>query len=143
MAVLLDVSALIALLDPDHASHQTVNDWMAINSLERWASCPITENGYVRIVSQPSYPHPLTIGLALAALTAARNSPRHEFWPCDISVADAQRVDTSLVLGPAQVTDTYLLALAVARRGRFVTLDRRASLAAVPGATRTSVVLLA
>ncbi|MDR2382208.1 MAG: hypothetical protein LBE08_13785 [Bifidobacteriaceae bacterium] len=142
MTALLDVSALIALLDPDHAAHQTVNRWICDHPDEPWATCALTENGYIRIVSQPSYPNRLGIPLAVAALAAARGTPRHQFWDCELSIADPAAVHPNAILGPAQVTDTYLLALAVSRGGRFLTLDRRASTAAVAGAQAASLVLL-
>jgi len=132
---LLDVNVLLALLDGDHVEHQRTWAWLDAEISAGWTSCAITENGFVRILSQPRYPSPVTTAEAVELLDRARNGGHHAFWPCDVSVLDAKVVDRRGLLGPRQVTDAYLLALAVAHGGRFVTFDRSLSLASVPGAT--------
>lgn len=132
---LLDVNLLLALLDSDHLDHGRAHDWLEEEIDAGWASCPITENGFVRIVSQPRYPSPVAPAEAIRLLAQASGGGHHEFWPCDVSVLDAQVVDGSRLHGPRQVTDAYLLALAVANEGRLITFDRSVAPAAVHGAT--------
>ena len=114
---LLDVNVLLALLDSDHVDHQRAGEWLDAEVEAGWASCPITENGLVRIVSQPRYPSPVSPAQAVELLRAAQGSRHHEFWPCDVSLLDPQVVDRSRLHGSRQATDAYLLALAVAHGG--------------------------
>jgi len=134
MRALLDVNVLIALLDRDHVDHARARKWIETEISGGWASCAITENGFVRIISQPRYPNAISPAEAIGRLAEATNQPHHEFWDCDISLLDIERVDPMRVHGPRQVTDAYLLALATAHDGRFVTFDRSVSLAAAAGA---------
>jgi hypothetical protein len=139
---LLDVNVLLALLDSDHVDHERAGAWLDAEIDGGWASCPITENGFVRIISQPRYPSPVPPAHAVALLAAAREGPHHAFWPCDVTLLDPHVVDRSLVHGSRQVTDAYLLALAVAHEGRFVTFDRALSLETVHGATEDHLTVL-
>lgn len=86
------------------------------------------------MLSQPRYPSPISPAEAIELLNRARASSHHAFWPCDVSVLDAQIVDRCRLHGPRQVTDAYLLALTVAHDGRLVTFDRSVALASVHGA---------
>lgn len=139
---LLDVNMLLALLDSDHADHQRAREWVAQDLDDGWASCAITENGFVRILSQPRYPSPVSPSEATALLSSACADGDHTFWPCDISVLDAQHLDHSRIHSSQHFTDAYLLALAVAHRGRLVTFDRNIPLAAVPQATAAHLTVL-
>ncbi len=139
---LLDVNVLLALLDADHVDHTSAWSWFDGGVGAGWASCAITENGFVRIISQPRYPGPIAPSQAVSLLAGARGGGDHAFWPCDVSVLDATVVDATRVHGPRQLTDAYLLALAVAHGGRFVTFDRRLALSAVPGAEPEHLVVL-
>ena len=142
MRALLDVNVLVALLDEEHVSHRAAMAWMALHGEAGWASCPITQNGCVRVMSGGAYTNPLPVRAVVARLRNAVRHPLHEFWPDSISMLDPAVVDEARVHGPSQLTDTYLLALAVAHDARFVTLDRRVSLTAVPGATGEHLVVL-
>ena len=142
MRALLDVNVLLALLDSDHVDHGRAHDWLDAEIEAGWASCPITENGFVRIISQPRYPSPVAPAEAIAVLSRACSGGHHEFWSCDVSVLDARIVDSSRLHGPRQVTDAYLLALATAHDGRFVTFDRTLSLTAVHGAAERHLAVL-
>ncbi|MDQ6725426.1 MAG: PIN domain-containing protein [Actinomycetota bacterium] len=142
MRSLLDINVLLALLDRDHMDHDRARDWLDSQIVTGWASCAITENGFVRIISQPRYPSPVSPTEAIGLLRRARDTPHHAFWHCDVSVLDPRTVDSSRVHGPRQVTDAYLLALAVAHGGRFVTFDRSLSVAAVPGASEDHLTVL-
>ncbi len=132
---LLDINVLLALLDSDHVDHARAGAWLADEIAAGWASCAITEVGFVRIISQPRYPSPISPAEAIEVLGQARDSGHHAFWPCEVSVLDSQIVDRSRLHGPRQVTDAYLLALAVAHDGRFVTFDGSLPRASIPGAT--------
>jgi toxin-antitoxin system PIN domain toxin len=131
---LFDVNVLIALLQPDHAHHRRAHAWWDHNGAAGWASCPLTQNGFVRIVSQPSYRRPVPISQALTLLAEQSEGTDHAFWPDDISLLDTARFDRGRILGPRQLTDIYLLGLAVKNGGRLATLDRTIPLAAVRGA---------
>ena len=142
MRALLDVNVLIALLDSDHTSHGVALAWFAGHAREGWASCPITQNGCVRIMTNPGYPNALPVKAVMQCLADACEDDVHEFWPDKVSLLDADLVDSSRMHGPRQLTDIYLLALAVAHEGRFVTFDTGVPLAAVRKATKSNLVVL-
>ena len=142
MRSLYDTSCLVAILDEDHTAHATVSAWFAANIEHGWASCPLTQNGCVRILSQPNYPGAFSVAEAIAGLSAAVSSEHHQFIPDDISLLDDALVDDRRLLGHRQLTDVYLLALAVAHDARLVTLDTRIPLAPVHGANATHLVMI-
>ncbi|MHB8167531.1 MAG: TA system VapC family ribonuclease toxin [Sulfuricella sp.] len=142
MRALLDVNVLIALLDAGHIHHAVAMSWLDREIRHGWASCPITQNGCVRIMSQPAYPGALLAAQIASRLTEAAASPDHEFWPADVNLLRAGVFDWSRVLGHRQVTDVYLLSLAVRHGGRLVTLDRRIAPEAVAGASLEHLVVL-
>ncbi len=142
MRALLDINVLLALLDRDHVDHERARSWLEAEIAGGWASCPITENGFVRIISQPRYPNPITPSEAITLLAGATEAAHHQFWGCDLSLLDPAIVDQSRLHGPRQVTDAYLLALAVAHGGRFVTFDQSISLAVAKGATADDLVVV-
>ena len=142
MIKLLDVSVLIALFDRDHIMSDRVAEWFSQNSAAGWATCAITENGFVRIVSQSSYPQSIQSREALTVLEKARAHSLHEFWDCDLSIADSSFMDPHYVLRSSQITDIYLLGLSVKHGGCFVTLDQRISIGSVPGATPANLLVL-
>jgi len=135
MRALLDVNVLIALLDADHALHQPAMKWFADNAGQGWASCPITQNGCIRIMSHPGYPNAPSAQLVIERLREATASAVHEFWPDDLSLLDAGVIDPTRLHGPRQVTDVYLLALAVRHGGRLVTFDGAVAREAGRGST--------
>lgn len=143
MRALLDVNVLIALLDAGHVHHGLAMSWLEKDIRHGWASCPLTQNGCIRIMSQPKYPGSLAAAQVADRLAEAANSPDHEFWPADVNMLSEGVFDWTRVLGHRQVTDVYLLALAVHHGGRFVTLDRRIALDAVKGARAKHLVALA
>ncbi len=121
---LLDINVLLALVDGNHVDHGRAWDWLDAEIVHGWASCPVTENGFVRTISQPRYPDPVPTSQALALLRQPASPPHHQFWPCDVSLLDDAVLDSVRVHGPKQVTDLCLVALAVKNDGRFVTFDR-------------------
>jgi uncharacterized protein len=140
--VLLDINVLLALLDADHVDHARARAWLDGIIDTGWASCPITQNGFVRIISQPRYPSPVAPAEAADLLERATATAWHEFWPCEVSLLDPTVVDRTRVHGPRQVTDAYLLATATARGGRFATFDRSVVLSAVPAATADNLIVI-
>lgn len=126
MAYLLDVNVLIALIDPAHVHHGSTNRWFEAEGRVDWATCPITENGVLRIVGNPRYGnHPGSPAVVAEVLVRLRALGGHVFWAEDVSLLDGAIVDTTRLLNAAHVTDTYLLALARSKGGRLATLDRR------------------
>lgn len=122
---LLDVNVLIALIDPVHVQHARAHKWFAAEGKRAWATCPLTENGVVRIVGSKRYPNSPGTPAAVAGLLLVLRSLRgHAFWPDDISLFDSKRIDPERLLDSAQVTDSYLLALAAAHHGQLATFDR-------------------
>jgi uncharacterized protein len=132
---LLDVNVLLALLDSDHIDHERARTWIEDEMDAGWASCAITQNGFVRIISQPRYPSPISPAEAIGLLGDACADPHHEFWHCDVSLLDERTIDRTRLHGPRQVTDAYLLALATRHAGRFVTFDQAMPTSAAHGAT--------
>jgi len=135
MRALLDINVLIALLDTHHVFHSSARAWWMQHRHHGWASCPLTQNGCVRIIAQPSYPNTQPVITAVAVLTQLCADSCHTFWPDDVSLLESTRFTHHHVQGSRQLTDVYLLALAVRYGGRFVTFDSKISLDAVPGAT--------
>jgi uncharacterized protein len=142
MRALLDVNVLIALLDSDHSLHVRAMEWFAGHARAGWASCPITQNGCVRIMSHSGYPNALPVRAVIERLAEATASAYHEFWPDDISLLNQKLVDANRIHGPRQLTDLYLLALAVHHGGRFGTFDHSIPLQAVKGARDKDLVSL-
>ena len=142
MRALFDVSMLLALLDFDHIHHTRARAFWDVAKDHGWATCPITQNGFVRILSQPSYPNRISSAHAIAILGRATETAGHEFWTDDVSITDSSIFTPDLVSGPRQVSDLYLLALALSRGGRLVTLDRTIVIDAVVGATSENLVAL-
>jgi hypothetical protein len=133
MRALLDVNVIIALLDPDHAFHERAHAWWAANMKRGWASCPLTENGVVRIMSNPGYSQKtrFTPGDLIDRLRKFARQSNHEFWPDGISLRDEKIFAAGRIHSSRQLTDLYLLALAVEHHGRLVTFDRGIPLSGV------------
>jgi len=136
---LLDVNVLVALFDPDHVHHELAHDWFASEGSVGWATCPLTENGLLRVLSNPAYHdghlRPATLAPLLERLCA---QPGHVFWDDTVSLCDSSLFDLSLVRGHAQLADVYLLGLAHKRRGCLATFDRSIPHKAVIGASRST-----
>jgi uncharacterized protein len=139
---LLDVNVLLALLDSDHIDHERAHAWLDEEIEAGWASCAITQNGFVRVISQPRYPSPVPPAQAIELLDQACSTARHVYWPCELSILDAALVDRTRLHGPRQVTDAYLLVLARSNDGRFVTFDRSVPTSAVHGAIESDLVVI-
>lgn len=134
-AFLLDVNLLVALFDADHIHHDLAHDWFADHRARGWATCPITENGLVRVLANPRYGSPIVgVPAIVERLATFRGSGHHEFWADEVSLADTALFNPALVRGHRQLTDVYLLGLAARKGGRLATFDRSIPLAAVQGA---------
>ena len=142
MKALLDVNVLIALLDNDHPDNARAMNWFRDNFEQGWATCPITENGCIRILSQPKYSNPIGISDAVQRLRDLITTPYYEFVADDISLHDSAIVDDQLLRGHRQLTDVYLLALAVSHNMRLATLEGegRIPLAPAVGASQSNLV---
>ena len=133
-----DVNVLIALIDPVHVQHDRAHEWFAATGKQAWATCPLTENGVLRIVGHARYPNSPGTPAAVAELFAVlRTVGNHEFWPDSVTLFDRELVDATRLLESGQVTDTYLLALACSHGGKLATFDRRLVADAVRSGSRT------
>lgn len=132
---LLDVNVLIALCDGRHEHHELAARWFVAHAAQGWASCPLTQNGAIRIMSAPAYPGARPVAQVLAQVQAMCAHAHHRFWPDAVSLVQAGTLNPAHLLGHRQLTDAYLLALAVHHRGCLVTLDGGVAIQMVQGAT--------
>lgn len=142
MRALLDVNVLLALMDRDHVLHRAALQWWRSDRDHGWASCPLTQNGFVRISCQGNFPGRPTVAQAIEQLRRQIAESDHAFWTDDVSIADERSFDRGRLLGPKQITDAYLLALAVRNGGRLVTFDRGVPTLAVHGAVAQHLVVI-
>ena len=142
MRALLDVNVLIALHDQDHVHHARAASWFAQNSAHGWASCPLSQNGCLRIMAQPTYPGVQPLPVLTAMLQCSVASTFHALWHDDISLLDDTVFNHGWIHNHKQLTDVYLLALAFKNRGCMVTFDQRIALQAVQGARTGNLVVL-
>ena len=137
MSVLLDVNVLVALFDGVHIHHEAAHEWFAHHRKGGWASCPITENGMIRVISNPAYPgRQTTVRDAIEGLARFRKSGNHTFWTDSVSLCDNDVFHLNQIGGHRQLTDVYLLALAVQNHGCLATFDRRIPHSAVKEGNR-------
>jgi toxin-antitoxin system PIN domain toxin len=134
---LLDVNLLVALFDPDHVHHDLAHDWFADNRGRGWATCPLTENGFVRVVANPAYGSEVRRPVDLIALLKRMCAGKgHQFWADEVSLLDGTLFDASRIANHRQLTDLYLLGLAQRRGGCLATFDRTIPVTAVHGGRR-------
>ncbi|HXP61478.1 MAG TPA: TA system VapC family ribonuclease toxin [Dongiaceae bacterium] len=144
MRALLDINVVISLLDPDHAFHQQAHAWWAANAKQGWASCPLTENGVVRIMSNAGYSRRARFapGDLISHLQQFAAQTDHEFWPDDASILDRALFWADHIHGSQQLSDIYLLGLATRHGGRLATFDRGIPLSAVRSAKPANLCVL-
>ncbi|MGA2754724.1 MAG: TA system VapC family ribonuclease toxin [Terracidiphilus sp.] len=122
---LLDVNVLIALLEPGHGSFQKAQEWFRSSGKDNWGVCPLTEIGFVRITTNPSFfPGPRSHVQATSILAELANRPGYRYWPLTEGWAALTAPFESRITGYQQVTDAYLLGLAIKENGVLVTFDR-------------------
>jgi toxin-antitoxin system PIN domain toxin len=132
---LLDVNVLVALFDPDHVHHDLAHEWFAADGAAGWATCPITENGFVRVVTHHAYhPEPPRATVVIDRLRRFCDHRHHHFWADTVSFRDESIFVSEHLAGPRQLTDIYLLGLAKKMTGRLATFDRSISMTAIKGA---------
>jgi toxin-antitoxin system PIN domain toxin len=142
-AWLLDVNVLLAWLWPAHEAHQAASGWMHNHRQESWATCPVTEMGFLRIVTNRSFsPYAPAWAEAVTMLRRHTESARHCFWPDSLTLAELDQRLGSRIKGPSQITDAYLLALAMQHQGRMVSFDYRMEALAPPGSTEREALLI-
>ncbi len=142
MAYLLDLNVLISLVDSEHEHHQQSKTWFKAFAREGWATCPISQNGFLRILGNPSYPRGYSNpGEVLPILKSLLSQPGHEFWSDSISLADTKTGLSENKISSKSITDIYLLALAVRNEGKLLTLDRRIDSSSVIGGSEAIVIL--
>jgi len=124
-AFLLDVNVLIALMWPAHESHSQVREWFARHARQGWATCPLTQAAFVRLVSNPAFSRDaVTPREAIALLTANLKHRRHRFWGDEIGLGEAVEPLQGRLVGHRQVSDAYLLGLAIHKKGKLATMDQ-------------------
>jgi uncharacterized protein len=122
---LLDVNVLLALSWPGHKFHDKAQRWFARSASQGWATCPMVEAGFVRILSNPAFSaHAVSPPEAIAALKFNTKHVAHQFWSDEIPVAGALETFRARIEGHQQIRDAYLLALAIHHRGKLATLDK-------------------
>jgi toxin-antitoxin system PIN domain toxin len=140
---LLDVNVLIALFDEYHVHHEPAHDWFADHQGQPWTTCPLTENAFIRILSDPGQGASFSVAKLAEHLLRFCRDPQHEFWPDAISILDDAVFNVPLLRGHRQLTDVYLLGLAVKHGGRLVTFDQSITVGVVRGATAHSLEVIA
>lgn len=142
-SALLDVNVLVALFDPAHPHHEDAHAWFGKHRRNGWATCPLTINGCVRVLSSPSYPSfDVAPAEVITRLSSLCSSPDHESWPDSVSLLDITLFRPGLISGSKAITDVYLLGLAVRNNGKLITFDRSMNLKAVVKATRDHLYVL-
>lgn len=140
---LLDVNLLVALFDPDHVHHELAHDWFADHEAGGWATCAVTENGFVRVLSNPSYG--ATVSRPAELINRLRQfcqTRHHVFWADVVSLRDKKIFNSLLIRGHRQVSDVYLLGLASKMGGCLATFDRNIPVGSVIGATRETLAIV-
>jgi toxin-antitoxin system PIN domain toxin len=124
-AFLLDVNVLISLMWPAHESHARAQDWFSHKSQQGWATCPFTQAVFVKIITNPGFSRDaLSPERALKLLHNSLKHPAHQFWPDELSLAEALQPFLGRLAGHQQVTDAYLLGLTIHKKGKLATMDR-------------------
>jgi uncharacterized protein len=122
---LLDVNVLIALVEPGHEHYSRVQKWFGASGKASFILCPLTEAGFLRITTNPAFrPGPRPTEQSIAVLQALKSHPQYSYWDMGESWVNLTSRFAWRVLGHQQVTDAYLLGLAIKESGILVTFDR-------------------
>ena len=137
------MNVLLALSNPKHTHHEIAHDWFADHHERGWATCAITQNGFIRVLSNTAARagifRPAEVVDLLRRFCSAKE---HVFWPDEVSLTDSTLFNASLIRGYRQVSDVYLLGLAKKMGGYLVTFDGGIPLSAVIGATRNTIAVI-
>ncbi|MBL8295020.1 MAG: VapC toxin family PIN domain ribonuclease [Bryobacterales bacterium] len=140
---LLDVNVLVALFDPAHLQHDAAHEWFGRHRKRGWATCAITINGCIRVLSNPAYPTvEATPSEVASRLRSLMSTPDHHFWSDSVALTDETLFRAPMIASHHQVTDVYLLGLAVSNHGVLATFDRSIAGKAVVGSHSGSVVVI-
>lgn len=140
---LLDINVLLALCDEAHEFHEAAWAWFTPRRAKGWATCPLTENGFLRILSHPAHPSRLgSVSAAREILEGLCQSEGHRFWADEVSVRDRSQFPELAQATPRTLPDMYLLGLAAMKKARFATFDRRVAAGLVTGGSRALEVIL-
>jgi uncharacterized protein len=139
---LLDVNVLIALFDFGHIHYNEAHNWFQSLGRNKWATCPLSINGCLRFFSQTGFQNARTPAAVGAMMRLGFDHPGHEFWPDSVSILDDSLLDLEKIQSGKQLTDVYLLGLAVRRGGHLVTFDRSIPWKAVIGAKSSDLKIL-
>jgi toxin-antitoxin system PIN domain toxin len=141
---LLDVNVLVALFFPDHVHHDLAHDWFADHRHQGWATCPLTENGLIRVACQQPSDEPLVRPAeVIANLARFCRDKQHRAWTDTVSLTDATLFAPHFIGAPRQLTDVYLLGLAVKMGGQLATFDQTIPVDAVRAATAAALQVIA
>ncbi|MBV9491965.1 MAG: VapC toxin family PIN domain ribonuclease [Verrucomicrobia bacterium] len=131
---LLDINVLLALCDEAHEFHEAAWVWFAPRRAAGWATCPLTENGFLRILGHPAHPARLgSLGAAREILAGLCQGQGHRFWPDEVSILDRTQFPELAAVTSKALTDLYLVGLAALKKARFATFDRRVNASVVTG----------
>ena len=124
MIALPDVNVLIALAWPNHVHHEAARRWFEERRRDGWATCTLTEAGFVRVSCNPSaVRHTVTALDAIGTLHRLTRLGPHTFWPLDQSIVHLPETIGARIQGYRQISDALLLAAAMRRNGQLATLD--------------------
>ena len=122
---MLDLNVFVALAWPAHEHHTAARTWFLSRGKSKWATCPLTQLGFIRLLSNPAFsPDALSVPDALALLMKNVNQPAHEFWPDALTAPRALKPLIRDAFGYRQITDAYLLSLVLRHKARLATFDR-------------------
>jgi toxin-antitoxin system PIN domain toxin len=122
---LLDLNVLVALIEPDHVHHQKAQGWFNSSRKGVFSLCPLTEAGFLRVTANPGFrPGPRTMPQAIAILQAFKGHPDHLYLSIEKSWVEVTAGFARRIVGHQQVTDAYLLGLAIRENGVLVTFDK-------------------
>jgi toxin-antitoxin system PIN domain toxin len=123
---LLDVNVLLALAWPTHVHHAAAHRWFAENRAAGWATCPLTQLGFVRLSMQPAVVKmPILFGDVMEAMARSTASAEHRFWALGYGLAGIRDEIRERIVGHHQLADALLLDLAIRSGGRLATFDRK------------------
>lgn len=141
-ANLLDLNVLVALAEPGHGHYQKAQQWFNSGGKDNWGVCPLTEAGFVRLTTNPAFhPGPRTLGQAVAALQTIKEHPGYRYWEITESWVTLTAPFADRIFSHQQVTDAYLLGLAIKENGVLVTFDRGLRYMAGPEYSRNLLIL--